>query len=105
MSDWNCPVCDRDFEDEAEMDDGICRKCAAYTSKTQSACAAGSWRTDVENAPKDTECQLWCKLHPANNGHDIRIGKFDSRSKTWTDGVWQLYVTAFATINPPEIEG
>lgn len=67
------------------------------------ACAAGPWRYDVENAPKDTPLQVWCKIHPANTGHDLRIGKLDSRSKTWTDGVWRLYVTAFAVPNPPQV--
>ena len=53
MKKWNCHVCDRDFKDSEEMDAGICRKCAKYTADIQSACAAGPWRTDVQNAPRD----------------------------------------------------
>lgn len=112
MSDWNCPVCDRDFEDEAEMDDGICRKCAAYTSKTQSACAAGSWRTDVENA-QFTEGQEylieythpWYPTEPAANyrGTVFYVAEHDHFTHPCHGIITRDRLRTFATINRPEI--
>jgi len=64
--------------------------------------AAGPWRADVENAPKEGVI-----LVIAHTG-EIRAVSFNPLFDCWTDDeyhVWQYNIDAFATINPPEIEG
>jgi len=65
--------------------------------------AAGPWRTDVENAPKDGS-----KVMLAWGSERIGIAVFywDNDANVWVDGngsyVEHEYVIAFATINQPE---
>lgn len=61
--------------------------------KELSACAAGPWRTDVENAPKDMD--LLCHI---KNGGSVMVALGDTerfQGNGWT-------ILAFAIPNPPE---
>lgn len=69
------------------------------------ACAAGEWRTDMENAPKDKDVLLAWKW--LNNVQCDRM-HWDETAECWSDGTGRGFVRnetvfAFATINPPEI--
>ena len=67
--------------------------------------AAGAWRTDVENAPRDgSEFLIWYETE--DNGHQIRIVSWYEPFKNFRDrmdyGIWPPAFKAFVTINPPE---
>ena len=49
------------------------------------ACAAGPWRTDVENAPKDNEMGVWFAVPSYRPGR-----KFETRTYYWNEysGMW-----------------
>lgn len=76
----------------------------AIHKEAQALCAAGPWRTDVENAPKygsDVLCQfeeLGCVLQV--------VVAWSNDHWAWFDGFGRSYdnilLTAFAIINPPE---
>lgn len=65
--------------------------------------AAGPWRTDVENAPKDgSEVMLaW-----GSEKLGVSVFHWDKENDVWSDGsdgyVENEYIRAFAAINPPE---
>ena len=106
MKKWNCHVCDRDFKDSEEMDAGICRKCAKYTADIQSACAAGPWRTDVDNAPRDGSDILG---YFSNFGNPVmRRSAWESQGGFWGGkdcfpGFAPDELLAFAVPNPPQV--
>ena len=68
------------------------------------ACAAGPWRTDVENAPRDGSEVL---LAWANNGNvyteTLCWNEIDEVWRNEDEGVLIIPPFAFATINPPQV--
>lgn len=67
--------------------------------------AAGPWRTDVENAPKDgSEFVIW--YDDQDKGWRLRIIHWYEPFKNFRDrmdyGVYMPSMAAFATINQPE---
>lgn len=68
--------------------------------------AANPWRTDVENAPIGEQLLCWQWTPDGIDWHAIGMKKI-------SDGVWECGISdcthddpiAFATLNPPEIDG
>lgn len=70
----------------------------------ESACAAGPWRRDVDNAPRDGSEVL---LAWANNGNvyteTLCWNEIDEVWRNEDEGVLIIPPFAFATINPPQV--
>jgi hypothetical protein len=94
-----------DYE-KARRYSGIGYGGAAICAHASATTAAGPWRTDVENAPKDgSEFVIW--YDDQNVGWLLRIVHWYEPFKNFRDrmdyGVYMPSMAAFATINPPDI--
>ena len=71
----------------------------------QSLCAAGPWRTDVENAPRDGS-DVWGKFEEVGTELHVSVG-WSNDHYAWIDGFGRSYsdtlLTAFAVPNPPQV--
>lgn len=92
---------------ESAIDDGeICQHDAAWMLEELSTCAAGPWRYDVDNAPKDGTNLLIAWKWLSN----IQVDRlfWSQHDEFWTDGsgirccVMPDTVFAWTTINPPK---
>jgi hypothetical protein len=71
-----------------------------YDAEPEScSCAAGQWRYDVENAPKDVD------LLTVSAGGSLVVAQrwvADENGHEWYGEAWRFTPHAFAEINPPE---
>lgn len=72
----------------------------------QSLCAAGPWRTDVENAPRNGS-EVWCEFEELGTTLQVSAG-WSNDHHAWFDGFGRSYsdtlLTAFAVPNPPQVK-
>ena len=73
---------------------------AEFFVEALAACAAGEWRTDVENAPKYVWVSVWYAEHP-DDWFKARLNGDDC----WETGLYLKTRTpdAFAVPNPPQV--
>ena len=95
------------INNDAPLDQGDAKLMLSYYRAQLAACAAGPWRTDVENAPKDgSEIIGWFVRLP--NYHDMILVRWCNDFEAWSHiglGFARQNSTliAFAVPNPPQV--